>query len=221
MVEILDEHYKWVTIELWGWDKFNALIQLLSWWYTWGSTEVMTDGHWTIQSTIMEILHVPRGRTTHLPPPLSTNNLKSRSSQRYLIIFQVFWIWDESNSSLILNYTNKRFVVILLLMIIRNTLILHLIIQRVWQEVLAMLCSLFVYWWHKWSNEYLLSRIMRLSIFNDNDKVLLLGEGNFSFSTSLCKHNLQIIITSTCYECSAISDEADGNVKYLENHGSY
>ncbi|KAK0179154.1 hypothetical protein PV327_007972 [Microctonus hyperodae] len=60
---------------------------------------------------------------------------------------------------------------------------------------------------------------MRLSIFNENDKVLLLGEGNFSFSASLLKHNLKIILTSTCYEPAPISETAHENIKYLKNHG--
>ncbi|KAK0094171.1 hypothetical protein PV326_011670 [Microctonus aethiopoides] len=60
---------------------------------------------------------------------------------------------------------------------------------------------------------------MRLSIFNENDKVLLLGEGNFSFSVSLLKHNLKIILISTCYEPVPISETAHENIKYLKNHG--
>ncbi|XP_063974995.1 ferredoxin-fold anticodon-binding domain-containing protein 1 homolog isoform X2 [Diachasmimorpha longicaudata] len=60
---------------------------------------------------------------------------------------------------------------------------------------------------------------MRLSIFHENDKILLLGEGNFSFSRSLLKHNLKIQVTSTCYESSAISGEAENNIKCLETQG--
>lgn len=63
--------------------------------------------------------------------------------------------------------------------------------------------------------------MMRLSIFNENDKVLLLGEGNFSFSVSLLKHNLKIILISTCYEPASINETAHENIKYLKNHGSY
>lgn len=62
---------------------------------------------------------------------------------------------------------------------------------------------------------------MRLSIFNDNDNVLLLGEGNFSFSVVLFQHNLTISLTATCYESDPISDSAKNNIDYLKNNGSY
>ncbi|XP_011300405.1 ferredoxin-fold anticodon-binding domain-containing protein 1 homolog isoform X2 [Fopius arisanus] len=60
---------------------------------------------------------------------------------------------------------------------------------------------------------------MRLSVFNENDEVLLLGEGNFSFTKSLRKYNLKIRITSTCYETSAINEEAQRNIEYLRTQG--
>ncbi|KAG8037398.1 hypothetical protein G9C98_005608 [Cotesia typhae] len=60
---------------------------------------------------------------------------------------------------------------------------------------------------------------MRLSIFNENDKVLLLGEGNFSFSVELFQHNLKVSLTATCYESEPISESAEKNIEYLKNNG--
>lgn len=62
---------------------------------------------------------------------------------------------------------------------------------------------------------------MRLSLFNENNRVLLLGEGNFSFSLGLQKHNLNIKLTSSCYESSPINNTAIENIKSLESHGLY
>lgn len=62
---------------------------------------------------------------------------------------------------------------------------------------------------------------MRLSIFNENDKILLLGEGNFSFSVDLFQHNLKVSFTATCYESEPISESAEKNIEYLKNNGSY
>ncbi|XP_034950603.1 mitochondrial ribosome-associated GTPase 2 [Chelonus insularis] len=60
---------------------------------------------------------------------------------------------------------------------------------------------------------------MRLSIFNEYDKVLLLGEGNFSFSVALSQYNLNIAIVATCFETLPINDLAVKNIKILEKHG--
>ncbi|XP_043275218.1 ferredoxin-fold anticodon-binding domain-containing protein 1 homolog isoform X3 [Venturia canescens] len=60
---------------------------------------------------------------------------------------------------------------------------------------------------------------MKLSNFRENDKVLLLGEGNFSFAVSLMEHNLPITITASCYETSILHDSTRKNVDSLQNNG--
>lgn len=63
---------------------------------------------------------------------------------------------------------------------------------------------------------------MKLSNFHEDDKVLLLGEGNFSFAVALAKHNLTITITATCYETSSIlHDSTKENVDFLRDNGQY
>ena len=64
-------------------------------------------------------------------------------------------------------------------------------------------------------------RNMRLSTFRENDNVLLVGEGNFSFAASLVLLNLQITITASCYESSVINENTRKNLKILSTHGQY
>lgn len=60
---------------------------------------------------------------------------------------------------------------------------------------------------------------MKISIFNENDSVLLVGEGNFSFSVALLQHNLNINVIATCYESSANQEATKQNVEYLQSNG--
>lgn len=62
-------------------------------------------------------------------------------------------------------------------------------------------------------------RRMKISIFNKDDFVLLVGEGNFSFSVALLRHNLNIKFITTCYESSVSQETAKENIKYLQNNG--
>lgn len=62
---------------------------------------------------------------------------------------------------------------------------------------------------------------MRIEYFSKGDKVLLLGEGNFSFAVSLFEKNLNIDITATCYESSVVFDAGIKNINYLKNLGEY
>ncbi|XP_033224853.1 ferredoxin-fold anticodon-binding domain-containing protein 1 homolog [Belonocnema kinseyi] len=59
---------------------------------------------------------------------------------------------------------------------------------------------------------------MRLAVFNEEDEVLLLGEGNFSFALDLFKKNLNIIITASGYE-TEVNNVAKKNVEILEEKG--
>lgn len=59
---------------------------------------------------------------------------------------------------------------------------------------------------------------MKISTFNKNDSVLLVGEGNFSFSVALLKHDLNIKFIASCYECS-VNQDAQRNIEYLQNNG--
>lgn len=58
-----------------------------------------------------------------------------------------------------------------------------------------------------------------MSIFSKNDSVLLVGEGNFSFSAALSRQNLNIELIATCYEPSASQEAAERNIDYLQNNG--
>ncbi|EFN72740.1 GTP-binding protein 5 [Camponotus floridanus] len=62
---------------------------------------------------------------------------------------------------------------------------------------------------------------MKTSIFNKDDFVLLVGEGNFSFSVALLQHNLNIKLIASCYESSMSQEQktATKNIKYLQNNG--
>jgi len=60
---------------------------------------------------------------------------------------------------------------------------------------------------------------MKISIFNKNESVLLVGEGNFSFSVALLQHNLNIKLIATCYEIDAYQEITKKNVEYLRNNG--
>lgn len=61
---------------------------------------------------------------------------------------------------------------------------------------------------------------MNSSLFNEEDKVLLLGEGNFSFAVALFKKNLNINIIATCYEAE-LKKTAESNVEFLRANGLY
>ncbi|XP_018360126.1 PREDICTED: mitochondrial ribosome-associated GTPase 2 isoform X2 [Trachymyrmex cornetzi] len=60
---------------------------------------------------------------------------------------------------------------------------------------------------------------MAMSIFNKNDSVLLVGEGNFSFSAVLSRQNLNIELVATCYESGTNQEAAERNVDYLRSNG--
>ncbi|XP_012144269.1 ferredoxin-fold anticodon-binding domain-containing protein 1 isoform X2 [Megachile rotundata] len=60
---------------------------------------------------------------------------------------------------------------------------------------------------------------MNPCIFDENDDVLLVGEGNFSFSVALLHLNLKINITATCYEVNINQDLGKKNIEYLTNNG--
>ncbi|EGI61218.1 GTP-binding protein 5 [Acromyrmex echinatior] len=60
---------------------------------------------------------------------------------------------------------------------------------------------------------------MAMSIFNKNDSVLLVGEGNFSFSAALSRQNLNIELIATCYESGTNQEAAERNVDYLRSNG--
>ncbi|XP_053997285.1 ferredoxin-fold anticodon-binding domain-containing protein 1 isoform X3 [Hylaeus anthracinus] len=60
---------------------------------------------------------------------------------------------------------------------------------------------------------------MKPILFNENDSVLLVGEGNFSFSVALLQLNLKINITATCYETNIYQDYRKKNIEYLINNG--
>ncbi|XP_068989953.1 ferredoxin-fold anticodon-binding domain-containing protein 1 isoform X2 [Neodiprion pinetum] len=61
---------------------------------------------------------------------------------------------------------------------------------------------------------------MRTSLFRSNEKVLLVGEGNFSFSVCLSKLDQSISLTATCYESPIVFESAKKNAEYLRNHGA-
>lgn len=58
-----------------------------------------------------------------------------------------------------------------------------------------------------------------MSIFSKNDSVLLVGEGNFSFSAALSRQNLNVELVATCYESSPCQEAAKSNVDYLRKNG--
>lgn len=62
---------------------------------------------------------------------------------------------------------------------------------------------------------------MKLTVFSKNDSVLLIGEGNFSFSVALLQLNLKINITATCYEANVYSAIGKKNIECLVNNGQY
>ena len=59
---------------------------------------------------------------------------------------------------------------------------------------------------------------MKLSLFADKTRVLLVGEGNFSFTVTLVKHNLNVNLTATCYE-SNVPETGKKNIDILERNG--
>ena len=62
---------------------------------------------------------------------------------------------------------------------------------------------------------------MKTSLFKENSKVLLVGEGNFSFAVTLVKKNLNINIIASCYETDNISNTGKKNIEYLKECGWY
>lgn len=60
---------------------------------------------------------------------------------------------------------------------------------------------------------------MEIPIFNENDSVLLVGEGNFSFSVALLQKNLNISFIATCYEPSTSQEATKRNIEHLQNSG--
>ncbi|XP_014616201.1 PREDICTED: mitochondrial ribosome-associated GTPase 2 isoform X2 [Polistes canadensis] len=60
---------------------------------------------------------------------------------------------------------------------------------------------------------------MKPSIFNENESVLLVGEGNFSFSVALCQLNLKINLITTCFESVISHETGKKNIEYLKRHG--
>ncbi|XP_046736890.1 ferredoxin-fold anticodon-binding domain-containing protein 1 isoform X4 [Diprion similis] len=61
---------------------------------------------------------------------------------------------------------------------------------------------------------------MKTSLFHSNEKVLLVGEGNFSFGVCLSKLDQSISLTATCYESPIVFESAKKNAEYLRNHGA-
>lgn len=61
---------------------------------------------------------------------------------------------------------------------------------------------------------------MRSDIFFSGDSVLLLGEGNFSFSVGLLNLRKEIQITATCYE-SVLTDSQIENTEILKSRGKF
>lgn len=59
---------------------------------------------------------------------------------------------------------------------------------------------------------------MRRDIFAPGDSVLLLGEGNFSFSVGLLNIGLELKLTATCYE-SILTEKQITNCEILRSHG--
>lgn len=59
---------------------------------------------------------------------------------------------------------------------------------------------------------------MKLSLFENGDKVLLVGEGNFSFAVTLVKHQVNINLTATCYE-NDIRETGKKNIEFLQKNG--
>lgn len=62
---------------------------------------------------------------------------------------------------------------------------------------------------------------MKISTFYENDSVLLVGEGNFSFSVALLQHNINIKLIATCYESVVNQIAGKKNIEYLLNNGWY
>ena len=55
-------------------------------------------------------------------------------------------------------------------------------------------------------------------MFNERDKVLLVGEGNFSFTLALFHKSLNINITASCYEAE-VKNIAKTNFEILKKNG--
>lgn len=58
-----------------------------------------------------------------------------------------------------------------------------------------------------------------MSIFSKNDTVLLVGEGNFSFSAALSRQISNVELVATCYESSACQEAVKSNITYLRENG--
>lgn len=59
---------------------------------------------------------------------------------------------------------------------------------------------------------------MKLTLIEENKSVLLVGEGNFSFAATLCKQNLKIDLTASCYENNVI-ESGKKNIDILKRNG--
>lgn len=59
---------------------------------------------------------------------------------------------------------------------------------------------------------------MRKTIFTHGDQVLLLGEGNFSFSLALLDIGCELSVTATCFE-STLSAKQFENSNFLKRRG--
>ena len=59
---------------------------------------------------------------------------------------------------------------------------------------------------------------MKLSLFEENKKVLLVGEGNFSFAVTLTNHKPKIQLTATCYEKNVVGS-GKKNIDILKSLG--
>ncbi|XP_011504722.1 PREDICTED: ferredoxin-fold anticodon-binding domain-containing protein 1 homolog [Ceratosolen solmsi marchali] len=59
---------------------------------------------------------------------------------------------------------------------------------------------------------------MRLSLLGKNKKILLVGEGNFSFAVTLLKYNLNIDLTASCFE-NNINEISKKNTDILKRCG--
>lgn len=67
----------------------------------------------------------------------------------------------------------------------------------------------------------------RKPTFDDNDRILLIGEGNFSFARAIADHYMQrnpALITATCLDSESVlyekyGDEAKDNIEALQDLG--
>ena len=60
---------------------------------------------------------------------------------------------------------------------------------------------------------------MKLSLFKENSKVLLVGEGNFSFAVTLVRKELNVFLTASCYENEITQNTGKKNIEFLKESG--